>query len=163
MIHKDMSPEEVLQLTRDEQRTHEGCKYGSGYLTEEDLTNIAHHIGITETELKEKYLEEAEKFSTKTHRPKLIRKGKPYGQCIFLKEGKCSIEKVKPFHCRISNHGKTSEMVQQWFDLNFFVDPENPNSIREYAQVLKVREPIKGGRLEDIVPKHKLKEILKEE
>lgn len=162
-VHRNMTPNEVLTLTQNEEKDHQSCKYGSGYLTEEDLTNVAHHLRLTETELKERYLEEAEKFGTKAHKPKLIREGKPYGTCVFLKGGKCGIEEAKPFHCRISNKGDISEDVQQWFDLNFFVNPKDRNSIREYAQVLKVRDPIDGGELEELVPdKQKLKEILEE-
>lgn len=163
MIDKKMKPEEILAIVEREPKSHEPCKYSSGYITEEDLTNLAHYMRITESELKEAYLEEVERFNTKAHRPKLIKKGKPYGQCIFLKEGKCSIENVKPFHCRITNQGKTSEEVQQWFDLNFFVNPNDDNSLREYVQASKVREVIKGGKIDEIIPQYKAKKIMESE
>ena len=53
-----------------------GCKYGSGFLVEEDIPRIANHLGITKEVLKKEFLEEFEKFNTKKFRPKILKKNK---------------------------------------------------------------------------------------
>src|SRR3989338_5957518 len=80
-----------------------GCRYGSGFLINDDLPKIAEFLGITEEVLRKEFLEEAEKFNTKLFRPKILRKNKPYGKCIFFdEETGCKIHEVKPLECKVS-------------------------------------------------------------
>jgi Fe-S-cluster containining protein len=162
-ITKNTSAKELVEKGEKNIPNREGCKYSSGFMTEKDMTKIALKLGITENELKEKFLEEAEKFSTKMHRPKTKKGNLPYGNCVFLKEGKCSIHDVRPIQCKIMDINENHDELNQWFDLNFFVNPKDAKSVREYACALKIRKPIQGGTLEEVVPdKKRLKEILDE-
>ena len=48
-----------------------------------------------------------------------------------------------------------------WFDLNYFMDAEDPQSIREWAIRLNLKPTIPGGNLHELVPdQEKLKKIL---
>jgi len=134
------------------------CKFGSGYLAEGDLENIAAHIKISVQELKDIYLEQGEKFNTKAYRPK---SPKPFGPCIFLGLHGCTIEPVKPLNCRTGNCGKESAELQKWFDANHFLQLNDPESIRQYALYLEFNTPLPGASLGEIIPdKAKLKAIL---
>ena len=138
------------------------CSHGSGFLINDEAKKIAEFLKITEKELKEKYLEEKELYNTKLSRPRLITEGKPYGKCVFLNEKKCSIHKVKPFQCRVGNCNENGEQLSQWFMLNYLVNKDNPESIRQYSAYLSSGgKTIPGGKLEELVPdKEKLKKIL---
>ncbi|MBI2650885.1 YkgJ family cysteine cluster protein [Candidatus Woesearchaeota archaeon] len=117
-----------------------GCKYGSGFLVEEDIAKIANFLGVTEKALKENFLEEVRKFNTKRFRPKILRNGKQYGKCIFFDESiGCKIHEVKPLECKISMGCKPyGEQLSLWFMLNYFVNANDAESMREYATYLKV-------------------------
>ena len=160
MITKKTPLKKILEIGRECRRCGHCCRYGSGALASDDIKNISKYLDITEQKLKSDYLEEIEKFNTRLFRPKLIRKGKPYGQCIFFDEG-CSINKVKPTECRTGNCGKHGEELSKWFMLNYFVNEKDPESIRQYSIYLKTQKPIKGGELENMIPKDRLKKILK--
>ena len=88
-LTKKTPVEEVLNLTHpcECEACNNGCKYGSGFLVDEDIKEIARFLHISEEELKKKFLEETEKFNTKRYRPKILRKDKPYGKCIFFDKG----------------------------------------------------------------------------
>ena len=134
-------------------RCSHGCKVGSGFFGDESLKPTAQFLGISEEELKAKYLEEVEMFHTKRFRPKT--QAKPFGQCIFFDKIKgCTIHPVKPLECKIASGCKAhGEEAQIWFRLNYFVNPDDPQSIREYANVLKCNpKTIKGGSLKELVP-----------
>ena len=138
------------------------CSHGSGFLIGNDKKNIAEFLKITEKEFKEKYLEEKELFNTKLSRPKLKTNDKPYGECVFLQDKKCKVHTVKPFQCRVGNCNEHGEELSQWFMLNYLVNKDDPESIRQYAAYLKSGgKTIPGGKLEELVPdKEKLKKIL---
>ncbi len=158
-IKKNTKKGEVLKLGKECNRKNNCCNYGSGCLVEDDLKNIAKFLGITEKELKEKYLEEVEKFNTKLLKPKLIRKNRQYGRCIFFDNG-CKIHHVKPLECKVSNCGEYGEALSKWFMLNYCVNANDPESIRQYATYLKTNKTLKGGKIEKLVPKERLKKIL---
>ena len=162
MIIKKTPLDEILKLGHSCRQCAHCCSHGSGFLDGEDLKNIAGFLGIREEEVKEKYLEEKELFNTKKLRPKLITNGKPYGRCIFLDDNKCKIHEVKPLQCRVGNCNENSEGLSIWFMLNYLVDKDDPESIRQYAAYLKSGgKTIPGGKLEEFVPdKEKLKKIL---
>ncbi|PIN86071.1 hypothetical protein COV19_07000 [Candidatus Woesearchaeota archaeon CG10_big_fil_rev_8_21_14_0_10_44_13] len=146
------------------------CSHGSGFLTREDHRRIAEHLRISENKLKEKYLEEIEKFNTRLWRPRLKKgPGKenlPYGKCVFLMEkgGQklCRIHGVKPLQCRIGNCTKHGEKLTLWFTLNYFLNENDPESVRQYATYLKSGgKTLKGAELNGLVKdKGKLDRIL---
>lgn len=141
-----------------------GCRHGSGALADEDIPKIAKLLGITEEELKKSFLEEIEKFNTKRFRPKILRKDRPYGKCIFYDEKiGCKIHEAKPLECKVSMGCKDyGEQISLWFMLNHFVDANDAESIRQYASYLKSGgKTLEGGKLEEMVPdKEKLRKIL---
>ncbi len=141
------------------------CQYGSGFLAEDDLQKIAKHLKISEQELKEKYLQEKVMFNTVALKPKTLETGKPFGPCIFLDSQKgCKIHEVKPLQCRLSTCKDYGSDLMHWFYLNYLVNPNDPNSVREYAGFIKFNDPIPGGKLEELVPdKQKLSKIMQYE
>jgi len=141
-----------------------GCKVGSGMLAMDDAKKLAEFMNISEQELKEKYLEEVELFNKTMLRPKLLRKGKPYGQCTFYDDAKgCTVHEAKPLQCKIAMGCKDyGEELMTWFTVNHVVDANDAESIRQYAQFVKNGgKMIPGAELKDLVPdKNKLKKIL---
>jgi Fe-S-cluster containining protein len=153
MITKDTPLKTVLKLGSECQRRGHCCRYGSGFLVKEDLDKIAEYLNISKQELISTYLEKSTKFNTSLYRPKTQKRNKPYGKCVFLRqENVCIIHPVKPLHCKIMNCSKHSEALSDWFDLNFFVNPDDPHSIREWAIRLAIKPTIPGGRLHELVP-----------
>lgn len=141
-----------------------GCVHGSGFLAEDDIAGIAEFMGINEEVLKKEFLEEVEKFNTKRLRPKILRKGMPYGKCIFFdREIGCRIHEAKPLECKIAMGCKEyGEQLSLWFMLNHFVDGNDAESVRQFAAYLKSGgKTLEGGELEQLVPdKEKLRKIL---
>ncbi len=141
-----------------------GCKYGSGFLVDEDIPKIAGFLGISEEVLKKKFLEQVDKFNTKKYRPKILGKGRPYGKCIFFEENaECKVHEAKPLECKISMGCKDyGEQLSLWFMLNHFVNENDAESVRQFATYLKSGgKTLEGAELKDFVPsKNKLKKIL---
>ncbi|PIN76644.1 hypothetical protein COV22_00095 [Candidatus Woesearchaeota archaeon CG10_big_fil_rev_8_21_14_0_10_47_5] len=162
------TPREVIEgIGRACNRCGHCCRYGSGVLIDDGLPRIAAFLRLTEEELKSRYLEEIEKFNTTLFRPRLIRnrEGKhelPYGRCIFWSEkGGCTIHPVKPLQCRIVNCSIHGHDILKWFDLRFFVNPQDPESIRQYAVYLEFNDPLPGGRIEELIKdRERLERIL---
>lgn len=157
MISKNTSLKEVLKLAAPCRcnACNNGCKHGSGMLIGDDAKNIAAFLKISEEQLKKDYLEDTEQFNTKLLKPKLLRENnKPYGKCIFHDEQKgCMIHEVKPLQCKATIQCKEyGEELSIWFMLNHLVNPEDPESIRQYAQYIK-----SGGK---IIPGASLKELM---
>ena len=140
------------------------CNLDSGIVLEEDIPRLASNFGLTEKEFSEKYLVEHEKFNTKVWKLKQEKKqGKPYGRCVLLNEkNQCSVHEIKPLHCRAcSTASKHGEQLSLWFTLNHLVNPNDPESIRQWAQYLQTHPTIPGGNLQDLVPdKERLAKIL---
>ena len=167
MIHKNTPLKDVLELAapcRCNSCNH-GCKFGSGSLAGDDAKKIASFLDISEEDLKKGFLEEVELFNKKLQRPKLIReKSKPYGRCVFYDDKKgCTIHEVKPLECKTSiscrDYGGDLSI---WFMVNHIVDPNDAESVRQYAQYIKSGgKLIPGASLEELVPdKENLKKIL---
>ena len=116
-----------------------GCNFGSGSFTDDQIPKLASYLGISEQELKEKYLETITKFNTARFRPKIERKeGKPYGKCVFFKESKCQIHAVKPLECKLAMGCKDyGEDIILWFMLKEFVNKDDNKSMEEYESYLK--------------------------
>lgn len=144
-----------------------GCTYGSGVLADEDIAPLAKFLKISEEELKQKHLEQVEKFNTTRYRSKINRKSfngvqMPFGNCTFLKkDGKCAVHPAKPLECKIStgcqSHGKHAS---HWFALNYFVNKNDPESLRQWAHTLKAEnnDTIVGGTMEELVPNKEARE-----
>ena len=158
---------EVLKLAAPCQcnSCNHGCKYGSGSLAGDDAKNIAKFLGVSGAELKKGFLEEVELFNKKVLKPRLVREnGKPHGKCIFYDDEKgCTIHAVKPLECKTSIGCKDyGEELSVWFMVNHLVNPEDPESIRQYAQYIKSGgKIIQGAGLQNLVPdREKLRKIL---
>ncbi len=155
-----MGKEEILQLAEpcSCEACTVGCRFGAGVLADEDIAPLAAFLGCTEEELKERYLEPVEKFHTTRLRPKLRReKGRPYGQCIFFDEQRgCSVHPAKPLECKVAMGCKPyGEALIQWFTLNHFVNPGDPESVRQWSISLRTHPTIPGGELAELVPDRK--------
>jgi len=109
------------------------------------------------------YLDPHERFNTKCWKLKQIKEdNKPYGRCILLDETGCSVHEIKPKYCRllstVSRHG---QQLAVWFALNYFVNPDDPESIRQWAQYTKTHPTIPGGKLHELVQdRERLQRIL---
>lgn len=147
MISKNTPLKEVLKLAHPCRcdACSNGCRYGSGFLAGNDAKDLAKFFGISEEELKQKYLEEAEQFNTKLLRPRLERKdGRPYGKCIFFdeKEG-CKVHEAKPLQCKVSMGCKDyGEELSLWFMHNHIVNEDDDKSMEEFNVYLK-----SGGKM----------------
>lgn len=138
------------------------CEYGSGAATKEDLERIAKHLNMHESELIAKYFEPITKYNTTLYRPKMLKH--PYGPCTFLGKEGCTIHEVKPTGCKLASWNQHGEQLSEWFDLNFFVKADDPESVRQWAHKLKFNGTIPGGSLKELVPdKEKLRKILAKE
>ena len=167
MIHKNTPLKEVLKLASPCQcnACNHGCKFGSGSLVGDDAKNIAKFLNISESDLKKGFLEEIELLNKKLLRPKLIReKSKPYGRCVFFDDEKgCTIHEVKPLECRTSIQCKDyGEELSVWFMVNHVIDPNDAESVRQYAKYIRSGgKLIEGARIEQLVPdREKLKKML---
>ncbi|MEM4268442.1 MAG: YkgJ family cysteine cluster protein [Candidatus Woesearchaeota archaeon] len=138
------------------------CRYGSGYVVKEDIERISGYLGITQEEFVKSCLELVERFATKIYKIKTDKSGKPYGSCIFFRPNACIIHDVKPLHCRLATGcGEYGQQLSLWFMLNHFVNPHNPESIRQYALYLKTHPTLPGGELHELIPdKERLRKIL---
>ena len=159
------TPEEVIEQHGLEcDKCNQCCKVDAGIVLQEDLQRIADYLQIPVEELKNEFLVEHEKFNTKVWKLKQLKeKDKPYGPCVFLKEDKgCVIHEVKPKHCKLcSTKSKHGEKLSIWFALNYLVNADDPESIRQSASYLKTHPTIPGGELQELVEDpEKLKKIL---
>tara|TARA_Y100000310_G_C20645628_1_gene796373 strand:+ start:1466 stop:1999 length:534 start_codon:yes stop_codon:yes gene_type:complete len=138
------------------------CHFGGGFLLDEDIERISKSLGVSKKEFKQKYTEKFEKFNTSILRLKAEEPSKVYSSCAFLDDKeKCMLQDSKPLHCMISSCNKYGDMLEQWFTLNYFVNLDDPESLRQWALYLKTHYTIQGGNLEELVPdKEMLKKIL---
>ena len=164
-ITKDTPLKVVEEIGKECDRCNRCCTLDSGIVLEEDIPRIARSLKMSEERFRKEHLVEHDKFNTKCFKFKQEKEADkqavPYGRCIMLDEKGCKIHAVKPLHCRVcsakSSHG---EALSQWFSLNYLVDPNDPESIRQWAIFLEYNESIPGGKLENLVPdKEKLRKI----
>ncbi|MBN2567428.1 YkgJ family cysteine cluster protein [Candidatus Woesearchaeota archaeon] len=163
VISKDTPAEEVERLGQNEcaDCVH-CCSYGAGIVLPDEKKRLAAFFEMPDAEFETLYLESHELFNTKVHKFKTERKqGRPHGRCIFLTDDGCSIHRIKPLHCRVGTCTELGEQISLWFTLNHLVNPDDPESIRQWAVYLKTHDTIPGGELHHLVPdKEKLKKIL---
>ena len=82
---------------------------------------------------------------------------------FFDDEKGCTIHEVKPLECRTSISCKEyGEDLSVWFMVNFVIDSNDAESIRQYARYIRSGgRLIEGSRIEQLVPdKEKLRKIL---
>ncbi|MCF7862133.1 YkgJ family cysteine cluster protein [Candidatus Woesearchaeota archaeon] len=157
-IKKETPKEIVLKIANECYNCGHCCRHTSGFILKKELKGISKHLGTTEEELEKTHLEKTQVYNKDVWRPK--RKGTPYGECIFHDEG-CKIQDVKPLFCAVSNCNSHGDDLSHWFMLNYVVDESDPESVRQWAQVLISCDTIEGGNLEELVPdKQLLKKIL---
>jgi Fe-S-cluster containining protein len=165
LISKSTPEEEAIKLGGECKCRHctNGCKFGSGVFKKEEEKKLAKHLNIDEEKLKDKFLEKTKLFNTELFKPKVIKEDKPYGKCIFFDEENetCKIYPVRPLQCKVATGHSHGPQMHTWFILNHFVNPEDPESIRQYASYLKFNKTIPGGKLHELIKdKDKLKKIL---
>lgn len=161
MITKNTPKEEVIRngqclSGRDCEPCKTGCRYGGGTLALENVAPLARFLGVSEEELRKGYLEEITRFGTTLFKTKARRHpGKPYGPCVFFDEKRgCTIHPVKPLECQVSIHNEDGEAHSLWFALNYFVRPDDQNSLREWQEYLNLGHPtIPGGTIEQLQKK----------
>ncbi len=138
------------------------CQYDGGIVLKEEVEKLAKKLGVDKKEFEKSFIKPIEKFNTKHFKIMTEKSSKPYGKCIFLaNDNKCSIHDSKPLHCRVGNCSEHGEALSIWFTLNYFVNPDDPESIRQWATYLKTHPTIPGGKLEELVPnKEQLRKIL---
>jgi len=138
------------------------CEYGTGTALESDLPAIARELHLSVEQIKDSVFEKITKFNTTHYRPRM--QSKPYGKCVFLDKKGCMIHSVKPTGCRLSTWNQHGEKLNEWFDLNYFVNTDDPESVRQWAQKLRFSSTIPGGQLHELVPDtQRLKKILNRE
>ena len=142
MLTMNTDMEKVMKLTHPCRcpKCENSCKYGSGALVNDDMKKLAKFLQVTEKKLKKKFLEKITKFNTTLFRPKLEREDdKPYGRCVFYDEVKgCTIHPAKPTECRIAmSCKKYGEELITWFNLNYYLNPDDPESLRQYKLYLE--------------------------
>lgn len=166
-ISRKTSLSEVLKLGQVCSKCGHCCRHGSGCLARGDLKKIAEFLKMDEKEVEERYLEAVEKFNTILFRPKLIKEeGKPYGKCVFMKpDSSCSIQEVKPLQCRVGNCTEHGEKLNLWFMLNYHLNENDPESVRQFAVYLKCGgKTLPGAELNDLIKdQEKLRKIIKYE
>ncbi len=156
MITKGTHKSYVERLSSDCSMCASCCRYDSGIFLDDDIKKISGRLGIPEEDFRKRFLEEKTIYNKTVHKGKLKRDGKPYGQCVFLDDNLCSIHDFKPEHCRLaSGCGEFGQEINIWFMLNFVLDPDDPQAIREWAQYLKTHPTIPGGNLHELVPDRK--------
>lgn len=136
------------------------CQFSSGLMIDGEDSRIAEHLGISPERLREHYLEESVQFNRRMLRPRLIRKGTmPYGRCIFY-DGGCTINDVKPLHCRIGNCGPDGERLTDWFYINHVIDTDDEQSLKEWHLRTQTGLSLKGAHITELdVPEDVIERI----
>ncbi|MFP4403021.1 MAG: YkgJ family cysteine cluster protein [Candidatus Woesearchaeota archaeon] len=157
----------IKKLLNDCSKCGHCCSYSSGFFLEDDIKKISFKLGMKKEDFINEFLEEIKIFNSKVYKSKLKnnnnKKKLNYGECVFLNDKKeCTIHEIKPFHCKIaSGCEKIGEQIYIWFMLNYLVNPNDPESIRQWATYLETHETIPGGKLIDLVgDREKLSKIL---
>ncbi|MFT4303691.1 MAG: YkgJ family cysteine cluster protein [Candidatus Woesearchaeota archaeon] len=163
MLSKNDSLKKVLSLSNPCScgSCNHGCKMGSGWLIEDDIPKIASFLNVSIENLKKDYLEKHKILNKWMWRPKILCKNKPYGKCIFFKNEKCSIHPVKPLECKVAMPCKEyGEKLTIWFMLNYVLDLNNDQSVKDYLLYLKSGgKTLPGGEPEKLISKKRLSVI----
>ncbi len=133
------------------------CEHVGAVFLDGEEEKVAKTKNMTAEEFEKKFLEHITRFNTTRKKAKQ----KENGECIFLaKNGLCTIHEVKPLHCQVCHHGPYGEEAHDWFDVHYFVNTNDPNSLREWNIKLNVKpSKVEGVALKDLIGK-KVDEIL---
>jgi Fe-S-cluster containining protein len=155
------SPQEAAQLGSACCRKGTCCRMGSGIVRDEELPAIASAVGVSVEELKHDFLERHSRFGTTHWRFRMRTNGKPYGPCVFFDEGAtaCTIHDVKPLYCRVGICDHNGAGLMQWYNARYFLNLDDPNSIREYAIATK-GGTIPGASVKELVAPQLLADII---
>lgn len=162
-ISKATPVEEVIRLGAQCSKCGSCCSRSSGFIAPEEIPKIARYFQVQPDRLIKDYMDTIDLFHTSMFRPKLVKQGKkPYGKCVFLGASNgCMLQTVKPLHCKVGNCSELGEQMNQWYFLNYCVNANDPQSIRDWATFLKNNQTIPGGTLFELVPNEdKLNKIL---
>lgn len=110
-------------------------------MLKEEVKVLAEKFNITEEEFKKKYLTEFTNMHTTHYRLKQRKEDSrlPHGSCVFLKGNDCSIHEFKPLHCRVTSCcSAMGEELSLWFMQKYFVNENDPESIKEFEQYKKL-------------------------
>jgi len=165
LISKKTPLKHILSLGAECNNCGMCCKNGQGFVLEDEIRKIAEQLKISEEDLLKNYLEKTMLFNKeilKTKIKKSSEKNKiPVGECIFYDdEKKCLIHEAKPLFCRIVNCKPYSSDTIQWYFLNYVLDTEDPEAIRQWAHFIKYNEPIPGAELKELIDEEKIQKIM---
>ncbi len=126
---------------------------------------MADAFGVPRNEFQKEFLTEHELFNTRCYKLKEEKKlNKPYGKCAFYDEEKkcCMLGPAKPLICKVGGlQGAYAHDIALWYTLNYFVNPDDPQSIRDWATYLQTHPTLPGGELHELIPdKTRLAKIL---
>jgi Fe-S-cluster containining protein len=157
---KRSTPRHVIEKLAPDDPDDISCMFGSGCLLPEDIPRLAKHLGITPEALVEKHLEPVTKYNTTLYRPKL--NSKPAGPCVFYDKTakRCTVHAAKPYQCKIATRSHHGPAIIEWFDANFFVNPKDAHSLREWHSRLKFTTTIPGASMEELVPDKKKRDAV---
>ncbi|MFH0875389.1 MAG: YkgJ family cysteine cluster protein [archaeon] len=160
-LTKDTPKEDVLTLSSECKKCGHCCSFSGCYVLPQETKGIAGALNMDEKELVSKYLEEATLYNTKLYKTHTIKSDLPYGECVFLNGKTCIIHEAKPLHCKVGSCKEHGESALDWFYLNHLVNPNDPESIRQWASRLEHKKTIPGGNLHELVQdKDRLEKIL---
>ena len=155
LLKKDTTADEVLKIGEKCNKCGKCCMHGSGFVLDSEVSKIAAFLNMPKEKFAKEFIEESEIFHTTVFKFKSLKEeGKPYGPCSFQKKSLCSIQEVKPLHCRIGNCGEHGDDLHVWFMLNYLLNVHDPESVRQYDSYIKT-----GGK---ILPGAELSRLFKD-
>jgi Fe-S-cluster containining protein len=161
-ITKQTRKEELEKASSDCKRCGHCCTFGSGWVLDNEIPDLAENLGLTKEEFTKTKLEPTTLFNTTIYRFRQVRKeGMPYGHCVFRsKEMTCEIQDIKPLHCRITSCKTHGVDANEWYIVNNFVNPADPESVKEWKIRLDMKGTIEGGDIESLIPDKEFREMM---
>ena len=158
MITAKTPLKKVLEIGKECSQCGHCCKHGAGFVSKNEIKKLAKHYGVKEETFIRKYLEETTIFNNTVFKFRTRKDGKPYGKCILYDEKKgCTIHRIKPLHCRIGNCKEHGQELSAWFTVNYLVNKNDPESIRQFNLYVKSGgKVLEGGKVKDLIPDKKL-------
>ncbi len=145
MIRKNTPKKEVLKIAENCKGCGTCCTHDGCFVLSEETDKIAQYLDMDPDNFKEKFLKNIDMFHTNLFKTLNVE------GCIFLEDNKCSIHDVKPMHCRIGSCNEHGESLIEWYYLNYLVNTDDPESIRQWNTRLKFKKTISGGNSHELV------------
>lgn len=126
-----INEQEILKLGSTCSQSNHCCRYGSGFVLDNDMDKLSAFLHTDRETLKQHCLEPVEAFGKDLLRTKLIRTSEnPYGTCLFFHAEKgCTVHEAKPLHCRIGNCSEQGQTLSQWYFDHYVIDRFNSESL----------------------------------